>query len=101
MPSAPATSARRKRHPSASGTTWRAAELARAVPGATANNDSAAARLENELVARAIDRDDVLGFGGVLLDLLAQLHDEVVDAAGRRVARDAPDLLEELLARDG
>src|SRR5579871_3379803 len=55
----------------------------------------------DQLVAGAVDGDDVARLGGVLLDLLAQLHHEVVDAAGGGVARDAPDLLQDLLARDG
>ena len=37
----------------------------------------------------------------VLLDLLAQLDDEVVDGAVGRVGLDAPDLVEDLVAGDG
>src|SRR6185436_13107483 len=54
----------------------------------------------HQLVAGPVDRDDVARLGRVFLDLLAQLHHEVVDAACARVARHAPDLLEDLLTRD-
>ena len=37
---------------------------------------------------------------GVVLELAAQLDDEVVDGAVGRVALQAPDLLEDLVARD-
>src|SRR4051812_10313093 len=56
--------------------------------------------LQDQLVPGAVDRDDVSWFGGVLFDLLAQLDHEVVDAAGGRVAGDAPDLVQDLVARD-
>src|SRR5687768_18518481 len=56
--------------------------------------------LEHQLVAVAVDREDVLWFLGALLELLAQLDDEVVDRAVRRVGVDTPDLVEDLLAAD-
>src|SRR6185437_16541743 len=54
----------------------------------------------HQLVAGAVDGHDVARLGGVLFDLLAQLHHEVVDAAGAGVPRHAPDLLQDLLAGD-
>src|SRR4051812_49193143 len=57
--------------------------------------------LRDELVAEAVDREDVPRVLLVLFELAAQLHDEVVDGARGRRCLDAPDLLEQLVARDG
>src|SRR6185369_14610759 len=54
----------------------------------------------DELVPGAVDGEDVLGFLGRSLDLLPQLRHEVVDRARRRRLLIAPDLVEDLLARD-
>jgi hypothetical protein len=61
----------------------------------------AARRIGHELVARAVDREDVAGCGRLRLDLLAQLDHEVVDGAVGRVGLDAPDALQDVVARDG
>src|SRR5262245_54995554 len=53
-----------------------------------------------ELVARAADRVDPVRVRDVLLELLAQLVDEVVDRARRPVVVEAPDLVEDLVARE-
>src|SRR5262245_34857723 len=55
---------------------------------------------DDQLVAGPVDAHGVARLGGVFLDLLAQLDDEVVDAARAGVPGDAPDLLQDLLARD-
>src|SRR5690606_27870363 len=52
----------------------------------------------HELVAEAVDREDVPRLLGPRLHLLAQLHDEVVDGAVVRGRLDAPHLVEELVA---
>src|SRR5689334_18512563 len=57
--------------------------------------------LRHELVAEAVDREDVPRALLVLLELAAQLDDEVVDGAAGRRSLDAPHLLEQLVARDG
>jgi hypothetical protein len=55
-----------------------------------------------ELVAVAVDGEDVLGFVWGLLDLFSQLDDEVVDGAiAWRSVDDAPDFLENFVARYG
>src|SRR4051794_25305801 len=54
----------------------------------------------HELVAEAVDRKDVPRLGGLRLDLLAQLHHEVVDRAIGRVGFDAPDAAQDIVARN-
>ena len=49
-----------------------------------------------EAVADAADGGEVLGVGGVVLDVAAEADDEVVDGAGVGVGVDAPDLLEDV-----
>src|SRR4051812_3326889 len=51
-----------------------------------------------QLVAIAVNGEDVRRLVGMRLDLLPQLHDEVVDGAVRRCRLEAPDLLEDLVA---
>ena len=54
--------------------------------------------LPNELVSRAMNREDVLGGVRRFLDLLPQLGDKVVDRARGGEFLVAPDLVEDLLA---
>src|SRR6185503_1128268 len=55
----------------------------------------------HELVADAVDREDVARVGAAVADLGAQLRDVCVDGAGAGIALVAPDVLEQLVARDG
>src|SRR5216684_2877220 len=56
--------------------------------------------LPDELIAGAVDGEDVLGLVRGTLDLLPQLRDEVVDRPRGRRFLISPDLIEDLLARD-
>ena len=53
----------------------------------------------HQLVAGAVDREDVARLGGVLLDLLAQLDDEVVDGAGGRRGPGTPQIFSRISSR--
>src|SRR6185369_4115702 len=55
----------------------------------------------HELIAEAVDREDVARLAALGLDLLAQLDDEVVDGAVGRVRLEPPNLVEDLVAGDG
>src|ERR1044071_3019288 len=54
----------------------------------------------DEAVADAADGEEVARARGLVLDVLAQTHDEVVDGARVGVVPQAPDLFEQGLARD-
>src|SRR3990172_1976254 len=56
-------------------------------------------RLRHQLVAVTVHREDVPGLLVVVLELAAQLDDEVVHRAVGRVALDPPDLVEDLVPR--
>src|SRR5262249_53683681 len=60
----------------------------------------ASARID-ELVPGAVDGQDVARLAAAVADLGPQLRDVRVDRARGRVALVAPDVLEQLLARDG
>src|SRR5262245_14509664 len=56
--------------------------------------------LTHELISGAVDGENVFGSVGQRLNLLAQLRDEVVDGPCGRKFLVAPDLVQNLLARD-
>src|SRR5947209_279397 len=53
-----------------------------------------------ELVADAVDGDDVARVGGRVLDLLPQLRDVHINGARQRQPFITPDVVEQLVARD-
>ena len=57
--------------------------------------------LTNEFVAVTVDGQNVLWRIGLLLDLAAQLDDKIVNRTIRWPGAESPDLLEDLIARDG
>src|SRR4030095_8162074 len=76
--------------------TSRASGRASQIPRRFAPREASA----DEAVTHAVDRDDVLGLGRVALDLLAQRGHVHVDGARLQHAGIAPDVLEQLAARD-
>ena len=67
---------------------------------ASGQNDEQRLGVGEEAVADAADGGEVLGVGGVVLDVAAEADDEVVDGAGVGVGVDSPDLLEDVGAGD-
>src|SRR5688500_17023353 len=66
-------------------------------PNGRTNGRSSCEQSHDELVPKPVHRENMLRLLRLLLDLPAELHDEVVDRAIRGVGFEAPDFVEELV----